>query len=303
MYIGQHYIGMHKNEELRTGHPLTEYIHHCVHKRNSNFLMVTTGAPGAGKSYSCLTLAEALDPDFSVDRIVFDPIKFSEMISEPERFGLKKGNVIVFEEAGVNMPARDFQSVKNKMMSFIAQTFRHQNLIVLFNSPNQAFIDVNLRRLIHAVMEVTHHDNKYSYGNFYFNIADPLTGQIFQKPMMLKDLDTGQCMTLKRIRMTTPSRQLADEYEFRARNFKLEIAASSRNRMKSSHDQALRLEDMGSQLVEEAPLQKSVVKSLREQFEAGKSRPVSELKFDFDDPLNDSLIPRELGRVMGIKPS
>lgn len=233
-YFGQYYLGMKPEDKLITGHPLTEYIHHAIHKRNLNFLLLVVGPVGAGKSYACLELAHKIDPEFDAAHVVFDPNVFAEMISNPEQYGLKKGSCIVFEEAGVNMGARDFQSVRNKMMSFITQTFRHQNLVVLFNTPNQKFIDINLRRLIHGTLEISHNDGKYGYGTFNFNVPDHLSGEVYARPMLLKDQLRGQTVTMKRLKIESPPKNLCKKYEELAKDFKLSVAAMATQKISAN---------------------------------------------------------------------
>jgi hypothetical protein len=230
-FIGQYYLSAKKEDTLPRGHPIVEYIHHVVHKRNLNFLTLVVGPVGSGKSWACLKFAELLDPSFSEDRIVFDPRRFAEMVAHPEKYALKKGSVIIFEEAGVNMNAREFQSVKNKLVSSIAQTFRHQNLIVFFNSPNQKFVDINVRRLTHATLDMNRHDDNYGYGRFSFNVPDNITGEIYHRPMLYKNQSTGQTVKMSRIKIGRPTTDLCDAYEIRARAFKLGVAGDAQNKM------------------------------------------------------------------------
>jgi ABC-type dipeptide/oligopeptide/nickel transport system ATPase component len=270
-------------EKFNTGHPITHYINHAIFKRNSNFMLLVTGAPGSGKSFSCLAIAQKLDPEFSVDRIVKDANQFCDMISNPAKYGLRKGSVIVFEEVGVNMNARDFQSVKNKMMSFITQTFRYQNLIVLFNSPHGAFVDINLRRLIHANLDVSHHDNKYGYAQFSFNVPDHLTGQVHQRPMMMRDLDTGQTVTLRRVKIQSPTKDLAHAYEIMASQFKGEIADNARAKVKGALDKFAVEDKMRRVLNGEDGL----------MAELSRSQKTVDKTVDID-----AIVPSELGRVL-----
>lgn len=282
MYTGQYYVAMHPSrEKFVTGHPITHYIHHAIHKRNSNFLLLVVGAPGSGKSFGCLRIAEELDPEFDVNHVVKDAEQFCDMISNPDKYGLHKGSVIVFEEAGVNMNARDFQSVRNKMLSFITQTFRYQNLIVLFNSPNQAFVDVSLRRLIHANLDISHHDAKYGYGSFSFNVPDHLSGAVHQRPMMMKDLDTGQTVTMRRVKICKPSKELCRAYEEMSHKFKGEIADNARSKVRAANDKFAAEDRMRRTLAGEEGLIP----------ELSRSAP-KEVFVDGD------LIPRELGRII-----
>jgi ABC-type dipeptide/oligopeptide/nickel transport system ATPase component len=119
-------------------------------KNNKNFLGIVYGPTGSGKSYACLTLAEVLDSHFSSENIVFKGLDFINLIESGK---LRKGSVIIFEEAGVEINNRDWQSKINKMMNYLMQTFRHRNYIVLFNAPYMDFIDSATLKMFHAYFE------------------------------------------------------------------------------------------------------------------------------------------------------
>lgn len=129
---------------------LTDYIKKRVLKRNKNFLGIITGETGSGKSYSAIKLAEDLDADFDIKNIVFTPKEFMDRINSDE---LKRGSVIIFDEAGVGINSRSWQSTSNKLLNYVLQTFRHKNYIVIFTTPNLSFIDAGARRLFHYLFE------------------------------------------------------------------------------------------------------------------------------------------------------
>lgn len=115
--------------------------------QNKNFLGFISGQTGSGKSWSSISIAEQLDPEFKVNRIVFSGLELMRLINSGE---LKKGSVIVFEEAGIGLSNKNWQSTINKMLNFLIQTFRHKNFILIFNSPFMDFVDASTRKLFHA---------------------------------------------------------------------------------------------------------------------------------------------------------
>lgn len=118
-------------------------------RNNKNFLCFISGATGSGKSWSSLRVAEELDAQFNIDRVVFSGRELMALINSGE---LRKGSVIVFEEAGIEMSNRNWQSTTNKMLNYLLQTFRHKNFILIFNSPYMDFVDASTRKLFHAEM-------------------------------------------------------------------------------------------------------------------------------------------------------
>ena len=124
-------------------------------RKNKNFLGFISGPTGAGKSHSCLRIAEERDPEFTIDRCIFIGLALMKLINSN---ALKKGSVIVFEEAGVEMSHKNWQSITNKMLNYLMQTFRHRNFILLMNSPYMDFVDASTRKLFHAEMQTVRID-------------------------------------------------------------------------------------------------------------------------------------------------
>lgn len=61
--------------------------------------------------------------------------------------------MIVFDEVGVGIPARDWYTISNKMLSYVLQTFRYENLSVIFTCSSFDFIDVQTRKPFHTYIE------------------------------------------------------------------------------------------------------------------------------------------------------
>ena len=128
---------------------LVRYIHRRI-RNNKNFLATITGPTGSGKSWSALSMAELIDKDFTIDRVIFRAKDLMKLISNGN---LKPGSVIVWDEAGIDLSNRNWQSVTNKMLNALLQTFRHKNFILFFTVPFHDFIDSSSRKLFHADFE------------------------------------------------------------------------------------------------------------------------------------------------------
>lgn len=116
-------------------------------RKNKNFLGFISGQTGSGKSWSCISMAETLDKDFNVDRIVFGGLELMKLVNSNK---LKRGSVIVFDEMSIDMDNRNWNSTMNKMINYLLQTFRYRGFILLMNSPFMDFIDAKTRKLFHA---------------------------------------------------------------------------------------------------------------------------------------------------------
>ena len=122
------------------------YIRRRIHE-NKNFMAIISGATGSGKSWSALSIGQLLDPEFDVSRVIFRGTDLLKLINSGK---LKKGSVILWDEAGVDLSNRSWQSATNKLLNFLLQTFRHKNIILLFTTPYSDFVDKLTRRLFHA---------------------------------------------------------------------------------------------------------------------------------------------------------
>jgi len=197
-----------KKRTLREN-PLKAYILKRVTRLNKNFLMAMIGGTGSGKSYAAVELARQLDPNFSVDRVIFTPQEFMALVNA----GLPAGSVILFDEAGVSMDSRTWYSVMNKMINYVLQTFRHRNLIVIFTVPLLKFVDSNARNLFHAfcIMKQIKKTEKASYGSFYNLDINYRTGQVFtKKPRILSGQEQ---IRVDYIRFSMPPKPLVEAYE------------------------------------------------------------------------------------------
>lgn len=139
-------------------------------KNNQNWICVIAGQTGSGKSYSALSLADQLSArPISVARnVVFNATELMELINNPE--GLKKGDIVIFDEAGVGAGNRDWMTKQNKIFGSILQTFRNLNLGLILTVPNLSFIDVQIRKLNHCYMETYNIDRKKSVA--YLRVYD-----------------------------------------------------------------------------------------------------------------------------------
>lgn len=143
---------------------IRQRINRRLKKQNKNWIACICGEPGSGKSYAALVIAKDIN---SKVHLVFSPIEFMELLVSDN---LKAGEVILFDEAGVGMAARDWQQVQNKLMGSILQTFRHKNLAVIFTTPNLSFVDVQARKLLQCYMETRFID--FKNGINYLNILN-----------------------------------------------------------------------------------------------------------------------------------
>jgi biotin operon repressor len=185
-------------------------------KKNKNFLGFISGPTGSGKSWSSLKIAEDLDPEFDETRIVFSGVELMQLINSGK---LKKGSVIVFEEAGIGMSSKNWQSVINKMLNFLIQTFRHRNFILIFNSPYMDYVDSSTRKLFHAEFETQSIDEKNKVVRLKARLIqyNSKIRKFYFK--MLRVITSNGIIPVDIWRVEKPSANLIKAYEIKKRAF------------------------------------------------------------------------------------
>ena len=122
-------------------------------KYDQNWLAVIVGRTGSGKSWSALSLAHLIDPTFTAKRVAYSFDDFMRLITSDEIVESSKGKAVVWDEAGVGIDNRKWASKVNILTNTILQTFRHENLAVIFTVPDPSFVDSKTRMLFHHIIE------------------------------------------------------------------------------------------------------------------------------------------------------
>ena len=217
------------------GEFITDNIKDRLLKRNQNWLAVICGGTGSGKSYSALRLAESLDASFNIDRVVFGSGEFMELINSGK---LQAGNVIIYDEAGVGIPAREFATLSNRLLMYVAQTFRHRNLGVIFTVPSFSFIDVQARRLLHAYIEtlsINRHENVCITKFMNIQVNPRINDKVYYKYPRFVD-EAGKIKVIERFRIAKPSKELIKAYELKRCGFTDRLNRSVEAQLKHSQE-------------------------------------------------------------------
>ncbi len=158
------------------------YAHRRVIKRNQNCLICLYGGTGSGKSYASISAAQAIarynGVEFDTRHICMNATEFMRLLNSGE---LKRGSVVIMDEAGVAVNAKDWQSRVNKVMNYVMQTFRHENYVVIFNTPSFSFVDSSMRKMFHMKMETQYIDYERDVGwtKTYVLNLDHNTGNVY----------------------------------------------------------------------------------------------------------------------------
>jgi len=195
---------------------IAKEIRRRVLEYNLNAIAVWVGPTGSGKSYSALRLAELVDPEFVLAHLAFSAENFLDLVNEPD---LKPGSVIVWDEAGLGMPAREWQSVFNRSVGYVLQSFRFKRIALFMTVPDQAFIDAQARALFHYYFECVSIDRAFSrvIAKPFITEHSPRFGKDYMKYPRIR-LPTGT-VKMGSVAFELPSKELRDHYERKRKDY------------------------------------------------------------------------------------
>ena len=207
--------------------PVLSYFWKRIYYYDQNVLLLVCGGTGTCKSGSALTLGHLLDVvvrkskvegekdkvvgRFNVDRVVFKAEDFISLVNS----NIPKGSVIIWDETGVEHDARNYYSLKNKLVKYVMQTFRYKNFILIMTVPDLKSIDVGTRRLLHCYLEMKGPigNRKMARGAPKLVQINPQTGKAYFKHIRFYDAKTKTKKTLLSYFVPRPYPALEDAYK------------------------------------------------------------------------------------------
>jgi len=124
-----------------------------------NCLVAIVGGTGSGKSLSSVCIlywtyvymhGKPPTLEYAIAHWFFKTQDFLKRMNDPE---LTKGELNLWDEMGVSASHKSHQSVQNKAISWLVQTFRNLEQLVIFTVPTTMFIDKSVRNLLHFQLE------------------------------------------------------------------------------------------------------------------------------------------------------
>lgn len=218
-------------EDVRSDYPLVRKVQKRLYKQNKNWLAILTGETGSGKSWTALKLAQEVDPDFNVDKVVLDPIEFLERIAKR---GWGQGDCVVFDEAGVSMSSKEYMTVVNRSVEDILETFRRRNIAVIFTVPSQKNVDKDLRRLLHDYLQT----KTINYARERVNIKwlkmqyNPKVDKIYYKYYKKSTDKAKMPRKIRNVWVGKPDKEIIEAYEEKRENYQNDLNRKKLDRVK-----------------------------------------------------------------------
>jgi rubrerythrin len=193
------------NNIQRTGSAwLLQWFMHRI-EQNRNVIGIFSGEPGSGKSFSAIRLAQLVDPGFDVARVVFTVNDVLHLING----NVPVGSVIIFDDAGLNINAREWQNAQSKLFGMLTQGFRYKQIILLLTVPDESFIEAQSRKLTKIAFEATSVQGTMKIKITSKNSFDPYR-PLHRYPTLHRGWDD---IKVKKVKFRLPEEAIISEYE------------------------------------------------------------------------------------------
>lgn len=217
---------------------IKHFFDYYFYQLRVGLIMVIKGSPhlkfGVGKSYSAIRIAEILDKDFrqgtkGMNKIVFTPQDFVKAMEIVEKKG-RIGQVVVVDEAGILVNAKQWMSMVNKAIRDAIITWRELRSLAIFITPTLAAIDKDIRTFTNILGEcnkvITEHE-ELSVELWLYRLYWSEFKQQFYRYTPTAFNNRGEIVKINPIIMSIPeNKELLDAYEEKMHEFKKKIRAS-----------------------------------------------------------------------------
>ena len=227
------------------------HIYKRVHDMKFNFLGMIVGKHRVGKSLGALSYSYMLDPSFAENirkRVVYyadDFMKALKSIREKKIIG----GAIVWDEAGVGIPAREWYNISNKSINMALQVFGRYRPIVFFVTQDVTYIDSQARKLFHGFYQMERFNQKYATASPFNVRYDKKTGKVYyvySRFYMKNEEFPGGKFKFNELLVKKPPSDFEKEYDIHSKEFKDRIMEQMQERAEAHKDGNLDSKKMSS---------------------------------------------------------
>lgn len=223
-----------KTEAVR-GNPVLERIWNRMNRDDMNFVGAVVADTGGGKSLSTASLCKVLDPSYTADDVCWEPLEFLEKAKDFDNYG--QGDMMSFEEGGVNADARQFWTQMNQSLDVVFQTWREQNRGALINLPSLDLIDKRIRKRLHFIFIVVKRTPDHVVMKVLRVKENKTSGDIkFHYPLF--DDEDGTTNRVKYIRVGLPPESFIEKFREDEREFKRGLIEDKYESMKEELEES-----------------------------------------------------------------
>jgi hypothetical protein len=221
---------------MPTSSIIANRIRQRLWRRNRNYLITINGKPGTSKSYTALAWAVCINQKFDITHVVFSALEFMRLINS----GLiKRGDVIVWEEIGREMGARDAMTKKNKEMGFVLQTFRNLNICLITTVPYTDLADLNATKLCDMIMETNYINYDKKTANVrLFEVKYNQRTKKFYYPHPVTALDNGEIAAIESADVDIPPEELRKAYEKKKKDYTTTVNLKAQKELEEQENPA-----------------------------------------------------------------
>lgn len=229
---------------------LKQKIWRRMWEKDEHFMTVIVGREGSGKSHTGIKLAECVDPTFTAERVMFDPVNFLKKLQQWKEDNETQGKIVVIDEAGVGVGVRTWYDKDQVRLNQVLQIIRDENMGVIFTLPRLEELDSQTEGRLHAFLEMTE-KKKDEWVKVKWLNWDPTRdgrNKIYREYPELRVAGTKR--PVKRLCLSPPSEDIVTEYEKRKNEFQAAEYADAIDGMEEDVDDEQSVKEIAMEIAD-----------------------------------------------------
>lgn len=180
--------------------------------KEDDLIILVSGHRGKGKSLACLTIGESLDDKFSIKKVAWNTSELMNLVNDDS---IGAGEVIILEEAGINISSKNWMRTDNQVVSNSITISRPRRRILILNIPYIDMVDSSIRKMIKAKLNMLEVDMKSqkSRGKLYFVNYNEQEKEFYRRLIAIRINKRGKKAYFNNIFFKKPSKKILRQYK------------------------------------------------------------------------------------------